>query len=462
MDAEQLQRWKWKRKRTITGYFIVGVVCGVDYSAIFATVYLYLTDVVKPQRPLLYYAVVFGAFNISSTITGVIAGQLVDKTRKMKMYINIVLICQFIGNIVYLFSDSVSFTIVGRAIAGVGDAFSSVCSGEIVRIYNTEEGTRILWWLASSYSLGLIIGPVCNIAFENIVFKFGLITINNLNFVSLFIALIVIVEFVAVNILVHDCSAEVDLKYITRQARLNAIQMQSFENPICNESSAPRFVQEPIISPNISARNMLTIICTNRNLLLMLSSTLLFAYCMFSCDVFLPLIILDLLEWNLQALTIIMLVYGIIYFISLILLSKFCVSQKSVYITCIFCVLCQIIVFGLFIAMKQLDRNFTRDVVLMILFLLAFRFVWFLDEVILRNMISRMVPSDLQCLTESLRNGMSRISSILAAITAPLILTYLHWWSTGMICLIMVLLFVFLWRKSTLINITEIPFRAPP
>ena len=123
MDDNQPQEWKWKRKRTIAGYFLVGIICGIDNMAIFASLYPYLTDVIKPGRPIVYYAVVFGAFNTSSTITGLIAGRLVDRTRKMKMYINIVLICLFIGNIVYLFPYSVAFTIVGRAIAGVGDAF---------------------------------------------------------------------------------------------------------------------------------------------------------------------------------------------------------------------------------------------------------------------------------------------------------------------------------------------------
>ena len=462
MDDNQLQEWKLKRKRTIAGYFLVGIICGIDNIAIFSSLYPYLTDVIKAERPILYYAVVLGAFNMSSTITGLIAGRLVDRTRKMKMYVNIVLICQFIGNILYLFPYSVAFTIVGRVIAGVGDTFLSVCSGEIVRIYNAEQGTRTTWWLASSYGLGLIIGPVCNIAFENIEFEFGSIKITNLNFVSIFIALIVVAEFVAINILVRDCSAEMDLKDITTQARINEIQMHSFDNPMCSESSEPTTVQLAITSANLSGRNMLTIICTNRDILLMISSTFIFAYCMFSCDVLLPLIVLDLLEWNLRALSITLTVFGIAYFISLIFLSKWCVSQKSIYNVCIFCSVCQLIVFGLFIAMKQLDRNFTRDIILMGLFLIPYLFVWYLDDVILRNMISKMVPSELQCFTESLRNGMSRVSSVLAAITAPLILIYLHWWSTGMICLIIVPLFAFLWWRPSLINITEITIRAPP
>ena len=462
MDDNQPQEWKLKRKRTIAGYFLVGIICGMDNIVIFSTLYPYLTDVIKAERPILYYAVVLGAFYMSSTIIGLIAGRLVDKTRKMKIYINIVLICQFIGNILYTFPYSVAFTIVGRAFSGVGDTFLSVCSGEIVRIYNAEQGTRTTWWLASSYGFGFIIGPVCNIAFENIEFEFGLIKITNLNFVSIFIALIVIAVFVAVNVLVHDCSAEVDLKDITTQARINETQMHSFDNPTCSESSEPTTVQPAITSANLSSRNMLTIICTNRDILLMLSSTFIFAYCMISCDVLLPLVILDVLEWNLRTLSITFTVFGIAYFISLIFLSKRCVSQKSIYNMCIFCSVCQLIVFGIFIAMKQLNRNFARDVLLMILVLIPYLFVWYLDDVILRNMISRMVPSDLQCFTEALRNGMSSVSSVLAAITAPLILTYLHWWSAGMICLIMVLLFAFLWWRPSLINITEITFRAPP
>ena len=43
--------WKRKRRHTLIGYLIVGVMVGIDYSFMFTTLYLYLEQMIKTPNP---------------------------------------------------------------------------------------------------------------------------------------------------------------------------------------------------------------------------------------------------------------------------------------------------------------------------------------------------------------------------------------------------------------------------
>ena len=43
--------WKRKRRHTLIGYLIVGVIVGIDYSFMLTTLYLYLEQMIKTPNP---------------------------------------------------------------------------------------------------------------------------------------------------------------------------------------------------------------------------------------------------------------------------------------------------------------------------------------------------------------------------------------------------------------------------
>ena len=87
-------------------------------------------------------------------------------------------------------------------------------------------------------------------------------------------------------------------------------------------------------------------------------------------------------------------------------------------------------------------------------------FAWIIEEVIIRCMLAKMVPSHCQSFTESSRNAVARLSTIVASITAPLSIPFLEWWSTGIILIICLLLFFFIIRRENLCRIKEINFHV--
>ena len=182
------QKWKKKRRNTILACVVVGVIRGIDYSITFATLYLYLTTIIKATKPELFYGIITAAYSCSSAMFGVISGRLLDKYRRATIYTNITIITQVVGNIFYVISFSPFFPLFGRFLAGFGDSYSSVMTGEVVRIYSNEKSTRILWLIASSYSLGFVFGPALGIIFNGIDFRVFGLPINYTNFAAVFIS----------------------------------------------------------------------------------------------------------------------------------------------------------------------------------------------------------------------------------------------------------------------------------
>ena len=136
----------------------------------------------------------------------------------MKFYTMAVLLVQILGCVLYVVHLNVVFPFLGRLIGGMGDPFTSVTSGEIVRIYDKDESTKALWWLASVYSIGLISGPIVVLFFNDVNFQIGSVHVTQLNFIGIFMALLLTAAAFVTPYLIYDCSAEFDLKeYLYQQ-----------------------------------------------------------------------------------------------------------------------------------------------------------------------------------------------------------------------------------------------------
>ena len=67
-----------------------------------------------------------------------------------------------------------------------------------------------------------------------------------------------------------------------------------------------------------------------------------------------------------------------------------------------------------------------------------------------------MVPSQVQSFTESIRNGFSRASTVVASLTAPAALGVLHYWSVALLGSTVIFLLIFLLKRKQLTHIEAI------
>lgn len=462
MAERDEEKKRVRRRKTLIGYLIISAVVGLDYTYMLTTLYLYLRDMVLVEKPCVYYGLIVASYIISSTLFGAISGKWVEKTRMMKAYINLILIIQIVGCLLYVCHFHLFFVWVGRFIAGVGQPFPSVATGEIIRIFDKEESTRALWWLASVYTIGGMIGPIIVLFFHNVDCYIEKLHITQLNAVSLFMAILLMITLVIVEFLIYDYSKDTKPTRSRRADRTES-RSQSTEEDYGKSSTYETEMEtedESTANDRVEVKIVLKGLVTSTDALLMFVSTLWFMYNLFSTLILLPLIVLIVLKWNLSALAVVIITDGLLYFFLLMLMSKYCTTDRAVYVMTIISIVAQMCMLFVIISMKLLPRNLSRDILLMVLLLLFGAFGWFIEEVLLSWMLVQMVPSNCQSFTNSLRNGVSRFSEIAAAITAPIILPNIQYWAYTLGIIVFLLLLIFLARRKALMNIKAIIFDA--
>jgi hypothetical protein len=102
-------------------------------------------------------------------------------------------------------------------------------------------------------------------------------------------------------------------------------------------------------------------------------------YNLFSTLVLIPLIVLTLLRWSLTALAVVIIGDGMLYFFLLMVMSKYCTTERAVYTMTVVSLIAQVCMLAVIICIKVLPRELTRDVVWVVLLLLFGAFGWFID-----------------------------------------------------------------------------------
>ena len=364
---------------------------------------------------------------------------------------------------------NVAFPLIGRAIAGLGDPFLSIATGELVRIYGEEESTSALWWFSSAFCFGSMTGPVMVLFFRNVDFYIGSIHITKLNASALVMAGLLLLAAFNAYFLIHDCSAEIDLKTYIAQEKLSneKKEEEAFEEmeDVTTEDKCLLSTDEEegenhtsIEHITIPAKVVLLSLLRHADAVLLFVSTFVFMNGMFAADVLLPLLTIDVLKWSLSVLTWLIVGSSLFFSLLVMIMSLYCTSEGSVYVMSIVCMLFNILMILSMLGIKVLQRNLQRDVCLMTCFITGYVFAWCIEVVIMRCMLAKMVPSHCQSFTESCRNGVAKVSTILASVTAPLLLPYLEWWCTGVLVVLVAILIVFLIRRKNFTDIKQIRF----
>ena len=228
-------------------------------------------------------------YSCSSTLQGSICGRLIEKYRKMRLYVNITLVLQIVGSLVYVIPFSPAHLLIGSSIAGAGDTFSSTSSGQTVRLFDSHQATSNLWKIAAAYLVGFALGPGLGILFKNISFDIWLIHVDYTNFVGIFIAGLLFTALIVANALIvgkvylrkHDLDFIDDDHFHVYDADFGNAELES------NSEKTPLL----LVKGKSTAELMKTLL-KNLNVVLILLSSFFFMYCLFASDVLLPLIIL--------------------------------------------------------------------------------------------------------------------------------------------------------------------------
>lgn len=465
------EEWKRMRRNTTIAMLLANLVGGIDISIIVATIIPYLKQTIKVKNVEAYYAFITTSFCVSSALFGVVAGKIVDRTRRIKLFTSITLILQITGNLIYTIPFSPVFPLIGRLLAGAGESFTSVCIGEVIRVYDTEGGNRVICWLATMSSFGYVVGPLLSVPLSTCHFSIGDLRVDGYNIPGVVIAILCTLTLIICQFLIHDLSRQFDMKSYLNHNSLKvepvAIEEKTWLNYDSSEMTHYHFDEEKhdyfysaveeeqslINNHTTSSKSSTRTLFKTFDQCFLLALSFFMMFVIANGESLLPLINYQLMSWNLHILVTTFVGYGILLLIVSLALSKLCTNEKQIYYVGFVSLPCVVMCYLTLLIISVTQREDVKDAVLLCILVVALVFTWFLESVALRTLYGQMVSSDSQSFAEAMRNGISRFGMIISNLVTPFMMPYLVTFSSLFMCFGLVMFAVYVSRRKLLTNI---------
>ena len=224
---ESTQNWKVGRNKTFIVFCIIASILGTEYSIIIPTLLPYLENLIKTKHPKLMFGAIVSGYYITALIGGVTITRYVDRTRKVKQAILVLCAFGVIGNFVYTVPISALFPLFGRLIQGFGDVCMSIMTGEVARVYKTEDIVSKLSTLTICFYVTFIVAPATNIAFKRVKITICNYRITEANFPSMLVGVTWFICLLFTWKYINNLSLEYDPKTETETYSMNVIQNNS-------------------------------------------------------------------------------------------------------------------------------------------------------------------------------------------------------------------------------------------
>jgi len=461
LEDDVWQKWKFRRRNTVIAFLIMGVSIGIDFLVVLNTLFLYLRDVVKAELPEVWYGVIYASFFVSSTLFGITLGRWVDRTRKIRVYVNVTILVQLAGCFFYIIPRHPLWLMVGRTLSGISDSLAALAAGEVFRIFDKEDQTRVMALLSSVYAVGAMIGPPA-LAYlsADIDVTLGPIKINHLNFIGVFMMAFLLMQLVLVNLLVHNCSLQFDLKEHLKNDIDETNQPQSTDVIHTKDESSLLVEAASVSSQPVSVRTVLKALFSNKGPVLVFTSTLVIMYGLMTVTTLFPLLVTVLLQWDVKHLSIIYAASGAFELVYLFLLARFVKNNVSNYYLLLTNVTSQIVNVCVIVSLKFLPRDYLRDLVLVIVCVVTMVLGYSFDDISIKVLFAHMVPSQVQSFSEGLRSGVSRTSVVVASLTVAVVMPWCHVWAVAMLVVYIILLGIFLVVRTQIMDPIEVHFNG--
>ena len=295
----------------------------------------------------------------------------------------------------------------------------------------------------------------------------SIILLNRHNFPGVLLAALKLVDLIIVLIFAHDCSLEYNMKQELCKERLRKATPQSqdvvtYRRSILLEAKEDE-IEEVNLCPNDSSttatngetlsRDFRQCVSVVKQLvklpetLLLLTSTCLFTYILFTLDLLLNITILKVFAWNERVVSISYASYSAAYFLTMLLMSKLCISNRRVYALSLVCLLCIMSCLSIHVCIRSVQLTETNKLVLLIALQLFYLPAWLLEEMVHANLLARVVGAEVQCFAEGVRGGVMRLSSIASSFLIAMEINILVW-ACAMVGLSVIWLFAFVYFRK--------------
>ena len=169
-------------------------------------------------------------------------------------------------------------------------------------------------------------------------------------------------------------------------------------------------------------------------------------------DMWLPIMVVDVMEMGITELNGIMLGFGCISAIILLLLSFRTFSDQSLFKLSLCCMVALALIEIVFAAMKLYHENMYVNIVLWTIWGILFAIVVIMDEVFLIGVLAKMTSSKVQTFTESLRLALARLGALSALLSSVYLFQWMEYVCAAGIGFAIIVFIILITRRKTFKN----------
>ena len=175
--------WRKKRKWTVINGYLCSFSHVLALTVYYPTEYYYFKDTMQVENPHLFFGLGYGCLYGAAVVSSLVGSYYADKTKRLREILLVTSAINLIGNVLYLLHSSPYIVLVGQFLIGISFVRKPAITGELARVFEKEEITRIFSLIILFSNLGFVLGPCFTLMFQMVSVRVGWWTldVNNMS-----------------------------------------------------------------------------------------------------------------------------------------------------------------------------------------------------------------------------------------------------------------------------------------
>ena len=420
-----MEIWQRKRKWMFINHCIGGVAYGLSLNIYFPTEYYYLKNTVKVKNPDFYFGLSQAALFLSGAIASIIGSYYADYTKNIREICLFEDVLNIIGNVMYSLHYSPYLILFGQLLVGTTAARITSSVGEVSRVYETVQITQKLGILGVATTVGAILGPCATFVFQYVDTSIGNWKLNMGNMVAIFMAVFYLFQLILNYFTLHNVSKEYTLKKELLLDTSNENDNMEYEYDEVTVIKALETEDIEELSFNEKYLTSLKSIFRHKHIVFCLAMSVLLTYARGLIKIVVPIKGEEYLNWeeiDVATLWVIPLTAGCIpIMILLTILTKY-INDFFLYLGSLVILLLSLSLMAL---LPMIKHNLKATEVTLYCAVTLDLMSASMFHILLRSMLAKFVPENVQSITEGFRNALFEVADIFSGLSILLPVKYL-------------------------------------
>ena len=393
-----------------------------------STLLAYLKTLVQTKNTHIWYGVISCSYYVMDIFSSFILAPYVDRTRNIRVIILLCICFIIAGNLVYVIHFSPYFLLLGRTISGIGAGWRPCAVGETNRSYNRNERSKRTALLMFFYIFATTVAPGFNIIFTNTNFHIMSLKVTYANipgiYASILLFVIQIFAFFRLSnfsiLLKYEDDDQGFLEMKKTQYLTNNDEKSKHEQELLQQQQQQQQQQKQDSSNGnrVDTKSFWNFIATAfrcPDIILIFTATFVFNFIEYIVDMWIPLLILEGLEWTQTYVYLAFLGIGLVFMISMMPLTTRKLSQTLMFKVFLCLAPMFIVTTASILTIFSHPKDKILDISLTALVVVSYG-LSIAAEILLMSMVSLFLPNSSLAKGESVRMFFERVGTLIGTL----------------------------------------------